>query len=39
MNYFNYLQLEKVIEKVPFEIFEEIILEENIKIQVIPLNH
>lgn len=39
MNYFNYLEWEKVIEKVPFENFDFIEIDEEIKVLPLPLNH
>jgi len=39
MNYFNYLEWEKVIKRISYKNFEEIILEKNIKIIPLPLNH
>lgn len=39
MNYFNYLEWEKVIKKIPYKNFEEIKIDEDIKVLTFPLNH
>jgi len=39
MNYFNYLVSEWVIEKISFKNFEFIVLENNIRVLPVPLNH
>jgi hypothetical protein len=39
MQYFDYLEQEDVIRRIPFDNFETLNVENNIKVTPLPLNH